>query len=90
MRAVRTTGRTEKDADIRDDLERMLYVIRNGWRLQNQPQELRKEIFRRLFEACEIAAFDEVKRIQYDRDMYDEGRRHGELVAAKRIGRAGL
>ena len=73
--------------DCRNDLERMLYVIRNGWQLQNQPSELRKEIFRRLLEACEIAAFDEQKRIQYDKDMYDERRRNGELAAAKRIGR---
>ena len=70
-----------------DDLERMLYVIKNGWKLQNQPPELRKEIFRRLLEACEIAAFDEEKRIKYDRDMYDEWKRNGELATAKRIGR---
>lgn len=70
-----------------DDLERMLYVIKNGWKLQNQPPELRKEIFRRLLEACEIAAFDAEKRIKYDKDMYDERRRNGELATAKRIGR---
>ena len=65
----------------------MLYVIKNGWRLQNQPVELRKEIFKRLLDACEIAAFDEEKRIQYDMDMYDERRRNGELATAKRLGR---
>ncbi len=69
-----------------DDLERMLYIIKNGWKLQNQPPELRKEIFRRLLEACEIAAFDAEKRIKYDKDMYDERRRNGELATAKRIG----
>jgi predicted transposase/invertase (TIGR01784 family) len=55
--------------------------------LQNQPPELRKEIFRRLLEACEIAAFDAEKRIKYDKDMYDERRRQGELNAAKADGR---
>ena len=64
----------------------MLYIIKNGWKLQNQPSELRKEIFRRLLEACEIAAFDAEKRIKYDKDMYDERRRNGELATAKRIG----
>lgn len=73
--------------ECENDLERMLYVIKNGWRLQNQPVELRKEIFKRLLDACEIAAFDEEKRIQYDRDMYDERRRNGELATAKRLGR---
>ena len=73
--------------ECENDLERMLYVIKNSWRLQNQPVELRKEIFKRLLDACEIAAFDEEKRIQYDRDMYDERRRNGELATAKRLGR---
>ena len=73
--------------ECENDLERMLYVIKNGWRLQNQPVELRKEIFKRLLDACEIAAFDEEKRIQYDMDMYDERRRNGELATAKRLGR---
>lgn len=27
-----------------DDLERMLYVIKNGWKLQNQPPELRRDV----------------------------------------------
>ena len=64
----------------------MLYVIKNGWRLQNQPAELRNEIFTHLLEACEITAFDKEKRIQYDKDMYDERKRNGELAAAKMIG----
>ena len=73
--------------DCVNDLERMLYVIKNGWKFQNQPDELRKEIFQRLFDACEIAMFTEEKRIQYDQDMYDERRLNGELYAARRIGR---
>lgn len=78
------------DKELRDcgnDLERMLYVIKNGWKLNNQPPELRKEIFRRLLDACEIAEFNKSKRIQYDKDMYDERKRNSELATAKRIGR---
>jgi predicted transposase/invertase (TIGR01784 family) len=30
-------------SECSDDLERMLYVIKNGWKLQNQPPELRKD-----------------------------------------------
>jgi len=72
--------------DCSDDLEKMLYVIKNGWRLQNQPKELQDEIFRRLLEACDIPRFSEVKRNKYDKDMYDERRRNGELAAAREIG----
>ena len=68
------------------DLERMLYVIRNMGNLKNQPESLKHEIFTRIFRACEIAKFDEDKRIQYDQDMYDERRRIGELKTAEMIG----
>ena len=68
------------------DLERMLYVIRNMGNLKNQPDSLKHEIFTRIFRACEIAKFDEDKRIQYDQDMYDERRRIGELKTAEMIG----
>ena len=71
-----------------NDLEKMLYIIKNGWRLANQPQELQDEIFTRLFNACDIPRFDEVKRIQYDKDMFDERRHNGELSAARKEGRA--
>ena len=72
--------------DCCDDLEKMLYVIKNGWRFQNQPKELQDEIFRRLLEACDIPRFSEVKRNKYDKDMYDERRRNGELAAAREEG----
>ena len=69
-----------------NDLEKMLYVIKNGWRLQNQPSELQDEIFARLLDACDIPRFSEDKRIKYDKDMYDERRRNGELAAAREEG----
>ena len=69
-----------------NDLERMLYVIKNMGYLKNQPDSLRHEIFSRIFRACEIAMFDEGKRIQYDKDMYDERRRMSELMTAEMIG----
>jgi len=69
-----------------NDLEKMLYVIKNGWRLQNQPPELQDEVFARLLDACDIPRFSEDKRIKYDKDMYDERRRNGELAAAREEG----
>lgn len=70
-----------------NDLEKMLFIIKNGWRLENQPQELQDEIFTRLFSACDIPRFDEAKRIQYEKDMFDERRYNGEIAAAREEGR---
>ena len=74
--------------ECENDLERMLYIIKNGWRLDNQPQELQDEIFTRLFSACDIPRFDEAKRIQYEKDMFDERKHNGELAAARNEGKA--
>ena len=73
--------------ECRNDLEKMLYVIKNGWRLKNQPKELQDEIFTRLFKACDIPRFSKKKRIQYEKDMYDERRHYDEIETAKMIGR---
>ena len=73
--------------ECENDLEKMLYIIKNGWRLDNQPQELQDEIFTRLFSACDIPRFDEAKRIQYEKDMFDERRYNGEMAAARNQGR---
>ena len=51
-------------------------------RLDRQPELLRREIYTKIFEACEIARFNEDKLIQFNKDMYDERRRNGELAAA--------
>ena len=78
----------DKDlSECRTDLEKMLYIIKNCWRLQNQPKELQNEIFTRLFSACDIPRFDESKRIQYEKDMFDERRYNGEINAALEQGR---
>ena len=73
--------------ECRNDLEKMLYVIKNGWRFKNQPKELQEKIFTRLFKACDIPRFSKKKRIQYEKDMYDERRFYGEIETAKMIGR---
>lgn len=70
-----------------NNLERMLYVLKNVGRLDNKPDALRHEIFTRIFSACEIARFSEEKRIEYDQDMYDERRHMGEINTARRLGR---
>ena len=72
--------------ECENDLEKMLYIIKNCWRLENQPAELQDEIFTRLFSACDIPRFDEAKRIQYEKDMFDERKHNGELAAARKEG----
>jgi len=39
-----------------------------------------------ILKACEIAGFSKKKRIQYDKDMYDERRFYSELYTARREG----
>ena len=41
-----------------------------------------------ILDAFEIGDFSKEKRKQYDKDMYDEKRRNGELAAARNDGRA--
>ena len=81
-------ARFDKSLDeCEDDVERMLYVLKNMGTLDRIPRSLHHEIFRRIFEACDRDNFSEDKRKQYDQDMYDEVRRLGELATARRMGR---
>ena len=73
-------------SECRSDIDRILYILKNMGNLHNQPQELQTEVYRRIFEACEIAAFTKDKRIQYERDMYDEKRLRGIEAAYRKIG----
>ena len=81
-------ARFDKSLDeCEDDVERMLYVLKNMGTLDRIPRSLHHEIFMRIFEACDRDNFSEDKRKQYDQDMYDEVRRLGELATARRMGR---
>ena len=72
--------------ECQSDVDRMIYLLKNMGRLHNQPADLQREIYSRIFEACEIAMFDESKRIEYDKDMYDERRYRSELWTARMEG----
>ena len=69
------------------ETDQMLYVLKNIGRLIEQPAWLQKEVFDRIFRGCEIAGFNEEKRIIYEQEMYDEKRRNSELKTAIRMGR---
>ena len=47
---------------------------------------LTDDFWEAFFNACEIAAFSEEKRIKYEQEMYDERRLQGELGASMEIG----
>ena len=59
----------------------MLYVLKNLGRLKNRPQWLQNEIYEYIFRACEISAFTEEKRIEYEKEMNDEKRLNGMMRA---------
>ena len=52
-----------------------------------QPTWLQEEVFDRIFMGCEIAGFNEDKRIIYEQEMYDERKRRSEMNTAIRMGR---
>ena len=72
--------------DCMTEVDKMLYLLKNIGRMMDQPGWLQHEVYTRIFDACEIAGFDEDKLIKYDKDMYDERRLKSEMNTAKRIG----
>ena len=72
--------------ECQTDTDKMMYILKNMGNLKNRPLWLQKEVYTKIFEACEIARFDEEKLIRYEKDMYDERRLNGELAAAREEG----
>ena len=85
-------ARFDKRGDeCRTDIDRMCYLMKNSAKLytenlRNQPEWLKQEVFMEILKACEIAGFSKKKRIQYDKDMYDERRFYSELYTARKEG----
>ena len=76
----------KKAEECESDIDKMLYLLKNIGRMMNQPEWLQHEVYTRIFQACEIAQFNENKRIIYEQEMYDEDRRMSELITAKKMG----
>lgn len=55
--------------DCSDIVEKWCYALKYISRLDRLPDEMKMEVFKRLFVASEIAQFDEIKRIKYEEDM---------------------
>ena len=62
------------------------FMEKNTHELQDETIFIIFAELKRFFRACEIAAFDEKKRAQYEQDMYDERRFQGQMAASYKNG----
>ena len=62
----------------------MLYILKNSGTFTENYHPIWDDFnaLEKILEKMKIAGFDEVKRMQYEKDMYDERRRNGEIAAA--------
>ena len=67
----------------------MLYILKNSGTLTENYHPIWEDFhtLQSILDKMKIAGFDEAKRIQYEKDMYDERRRNGEIAAAEEEGR---
>ena len=79
-------GFDKRREECQTEQDRMLYLLKNVGRLNERPQWLQNEVYERFFRACEICAFNEDKRIEYEKDMNDERRLNGMLRASREEG----
>ena len=68
--------------------DKLLYLLKNSGQMNTPPKWGNEKPCKDLLDAFEIGDFSRTKREQYDKDMYDEKRRNGELAAARNDGRA--
>ncbi|MBE6243157.1 MAG: Rpn family recombination-promoting nuclease/putative transposase [Bacteroidales bacterium] len=61
--------------------DRMLFVLKNLGKLKGRPKWLQDDVYECIFRACEISAFTEEKRIEYETEMNDEKRLNGMMRA---------
>ncbi len=68
--------------------DRLLYLLKNSGQMKMPPKWGTEKPCKDILDAFEIGDFSKEKREQYDKDMYDEKRRNGELATARNDGRA--
>ena len=79
------------DKDLDDCVtaqDRMLFVLKNLGKLKSRPKWLQDEVYECIFRDCEISAFTEEKRIEYETEMNDEKRLNGMMRAKLEEGRS--
>ena len=79
-------GFHKTDKECETHLDRMLYLLKNIGSLEKLPDWVHDEVYSHVAAACKVGGFTEDKRIQYEKDMYDERRYNSEMKTAKRLG----
>ena len=79
-------GFHKTDKECETHLDRMLYLLKNIGSLEELPDWVHDEVYSHVAAACKVGGFTEDKRIQYEKDMYDERRYNSEMKTAKRLG----
>ena len=64
----------KSEEECETTLDKLLYQFKNIGEMEDDENWKKDSFWQRFFKACEIAAFDEKKRAQYEQDMYDERR----------------
>ena len=72
--------------ECEEDLDKLCYIFKHGGKLNDQPAKLKSEKYDRIFRACEIAAFSEEKRTQYEHDMMEEREFNSKIETAEHKG----
>jgi predicted transposase/invertase (TIGR01784 family) len=75
-----------KEKDIKTDLERWLYVLRNMGKLEKIPVILNKQIFQKLFQISEIANLKKEEYMLYEKDLLDKWTEYSVLKTAEEKG----
>ena len=73
-------------SECRDIVEKWCYCLKNMGTMQSLPAELQEEVFRRFFEAAEIARFNPEKREKYISEMFTQDDYINEIETARENG----
>ena len=73
--------------ECKTEQDRLIYLLKNSGKMTVPPKWITEKSCRSILDAMTIGDFSKEKREQYDKDMYDEKRRNGELAAARAEGR---
>ena len=77
----------KSEDECETDQDRFLYLLKNSGQMTVPPKWGVESSCKSILDAMRIGGFSSTKRDQYNKDMYDEKRRRGELAAAREDGR---
>lgn len=75
-----------EEKDIKTDLERWMYVLRNMRKLEKIPVILHKKIFQKLFQIAEVSNLKKEEYMQYEKNLLDKWTEYSVLKTAEEKG----